>query len=158
MAQGENTLVELGWDKVFQQQFDRVNVSGSLPGRVVFEQRALYQVLTEKGQLQAEISGKFRNQVEVNARFPAVGDWVVVVPVPGEPKAIIHALLPERSRFSRQSAGGRERLSGGKTQEQILAANIDTVFIVGAMDGGRSSNMRRIERYLRLRGTVGLSR
>jgi ribosome biogenesis GTPase len=148
-------LAALGWDDVYQQQFDAQNVPGSLPARVVSEQRALYQVLTENGQLQAEISGKFRNQVEVSARFPAVGDWVVVVPVTGEPKGAIHALLPERSRFSRQSAGGRERLSGGKTQEQILAANIDTVFIVGAMDGGRSSNMRRIERYLTLAWNSG---
>jgi len=146
----ENILAELGWDSNFQHHFNSQNIPGAVPARIVAEQRALYQVLTEKGPLQAEISGKFRNQVEVSARFPAVGDWVAVVPVPGEAKAIIHALLPERSRFSRQSAGGRERLSGGKTQEQIVAANVDTVFIVGAMDGGRSSNARRIERYLTL--------
>jgi ribosome biogenesis GTPase len=148
-------LLELGWDPVFQRHYETQQVTGSFPGRVVSEQRNIYQVMTEQGQLQAEISGKFRNQADINARFPAVGDWVVVVPVPGEAKGIIHALLPERSRFSRQSAGGRERLSGGKTQEQILAANIDTVFIVGAMDGGRSSNMRRIERYLTLAWNSG---
>jgi ribosome biogenesis GTPase len=149
------SLADLGWDNVYQQQFEAQNVPGSLPGRAVSEQRALYQVLTENGLLQAEISGKFRNETEVSARFPAVGDWVVIVPVPGESKGIIHAILPERSRFSRQSAGGRERLSGGKTQEQVLATNIDTVFIVGAMDGGRSSNMRRIERYLTLAWNSG---
>jgi ribosome biogenesis GTPase / thiamine phosphate phosphatase len=150
-----NILAELGWDVYFQQHFDSQNIPGAVPARVFSEQRGMYQVLTGQGPLQAEISGKFRNQAEVSARFPAVGDWVAAVPLPGEPKAVIQALLPERSRFSRQAAGGRERLSGGKTQEQIVAANVDTVFIVGAMDGGRSSNMRRIERYLTLAWNSG---
>jgi ribosome biogenesis GTPase / thiamine phosphate phosphatase len=150
-----NILTELGWDSNFQHHFNSRNIPGAVPARIVAEQRALYQAVAEQGQFSAEISGKFRNQVDTGARFPAVGDWVAVVPVPGEAKAIIHALLPERSRFSRQVAGGRERLSGGKTQEQIVAANVDTVFIVGAMDGGRSSNARRIERYLTLAWNSG---
>jgi ribosome biogenesis GTPase len=60
-----------------------------------------------------------------------------------EPKAIIHAVLPRKSKFSRKVAGER-------TEEQIVAANVDTVFIVNGLDGGRSLNMRRIERYLTL--------
>ncbi len=155
MTSTEYILEELGWNDFFQSQFKSQNIPGAVPARIVTEQRALYQAVTAQGQLDAEISGKFRNQAEAGARFPAVGDWVAVVPVPGEQKTVIHALLPEHSRFSRQVAGGRERLSGGKTQEQIVAANVDTVFIVGAMDSGRSSNMRRIERYLTLAWNSG---
>ena len=155
VAENPSPLVDLGWDDGLQRAFDSLNAAGSVPGRVISEQRGSYQVLTAVGQLQTEISGKFRNQAEASARFPAVGDWVVIVPVRGERKGIIHALLPERSRFSRQASGGRQRLSGGKTQEQVVASNVDTVFIVGAMDGGRSSNIRRIERYLTLAWNSG---
>ena len=143
-------LIELGWSATFQRDFEERKVAGSVPGRVASEHRGSYDVLTERGILAAEVSGRFRNQSDVNGRFPAVGDWVVIVPLPGEEKGIIHAVLPERSRFSRQASGGRQRLSGGRTEEQIVAANVDTVFIVGALDEGRSSNMRRIERYLTL--------
>jgi ribosome biogenesis GTPase len=151
----ETLLADLGWDAAFQQQFDARKVAGSIPGRVALEHRGAYEVLTESGLLEGEVSGRFRNQTGVSGRFPAVGDWVVIVPHAGEPKGTIHQILPERSRFSRQAAGGRERLSGGRTDEQILAANVDTVFIVGALDGGRSSNMRRIERYLTLAWNSG---
>lgn len=155
MAKDISILRNLGWGSFFERPFERLNIPCSIPGRIVSEQRASYKVLTAAGQLQAEISGKFRNQADMTSRYPAVGDWVVIVPVSGEPKGIIHALLPERGRFSRQVSGGRQRLSGGKIQEQTVASNVDTVFIVAAMDGGRSSNMRRIERYLTLAWNSG---
>jgi ribosome biogenesis GTPase / thiamine phosphate phosphatase len=136
-------LVELGWNDYFQSYFELNKVNGAIPGRVVSEQRGMYIVAAEPGLLQSELSGKFRSQAEAEGRFPAVGDWVVIVPLPGESRAVIHAVLPERSRFSRQASGGR-------TREQIIAANIDTVFIVGALDGGRSANIHRLERYLTL--------
>jgi ribosome biogenesis GTPase len=143
-------LSELGWSAAFQREFENSRVAGAVPGRVASEHRGSYDVYTQGGILAAEVSGRFRNQSDGNERFPAVGDWVVIVPLWGEGKGIIHAILPERSRFSRQAAGGRQRLSGGRTEEQIVAANVDTVFIVGALDEGRGSNMRRIERYLTL--------
>jgi len=155
MNESHIDLIELGWDGAFQQQFAARNIPDSVPGRVSSEHRGGYEVTTEAGILLAEISGKFRGQAGTDGRFPAVGDWVAVVPLPGEEKGIIHAILPERSRFSRQSAGGRQRLSGGRTQEQVLAVNVDTVFIVGALDQGRSSNRRRIERYLTLAWNSG---
>ena len=70
--------------------------------------------------------------------FPAVGDWVVVEPVE-DSDARIHAVLPRVSRFSRRAAGDA-------TEEQVVAANIDIVFLVGGLDG--DFNPRRIERYL----------
>src|SRR4029450_744269 len=73
------------------------------------------------------------------ADFPAVGDWVAVErPVDGG-DARIRAVLPRFTRFSRRAAGD-------PTEEQIVAANIDTVFLVSGLDG--DFNPRRIERYL----------
>jgi ribosome biogenesis GTPase len=71
--------------------------------------------------------------------LPAVGDWVAAIPRPGEAAGIVHAVLPRRSRFSR-------KVAGGITDEQVLAANMDTVFLVCGLDG--DFNLRRIERYL----------
>jgi ribosome biogenesis GTPase / thiamine phosphate phosphatase len=149
------TLADLGWNHGLEQDFEQRRIPDSLPGRVASEHRGSYDVFTEQGPVQAEVSGRFRNQPDTGARFPAVGDWVIVTVLQAEAKGIIHAILPERSRFSRQAAGGRERVSGGRTQEQIVAANVDTVFIVGALDEGRSSNVRRIERYLTLAWNSG---
>ena len=69
----------------------------------------------------------------------AVGDWVAVRPTPGEATGTIEAILPRRSKFSR-------KVAGELTEEQIVAANIDTVFIVMGLDG--DYNPRRLERYL----------
>jgi ribosome biogenesis GTPase len=80
--------------------------------------------------------------------YPAVGDWVVVKPLVNEQKGIIHTVLPRKSKFSRKVAGER-------TEEQIVSANVDTVFIVSGLDGGRNFNLRRIERYLTLAWSSG---
>ncbi len=155
MLSDKSDLTRLGWNSYFEKFFQSSQVPGSVPGRVMSVDRGIYEVSTGSCSLTAEISGRFRSQANNNPRFPAVGDWVVLVPISGEARGIIHAVLPDRSRFSRQSAGGRERLTGGRTMEQIVAANIDTVFIVGALDQGRSSNARRIERYLTLAWSSG---
>jgi ribosome biogenesis GTPase / thiamine phosphate phosphatase len=77
-----------------------------------------------------------------------VGDWVAVKPLEGEKRGIIQAVLPRKSKFSRKMPG--ERIA-----EQIVSSNIDTVFIVSGLDGGRNFNLRRIERYLTLAWSSG---
>ncbi|MFC1900961.1 ribosome small subunit-dependent GTPase A [Chloroflexota bacterium] len=89
-------------------------------------------------------------QAEVEYRYPATGDWVVFKPLPNEQKGVIQAILPRKSKFSRQVSGGRQRLSGGRTEEQIISANVDNVFIVSGLDGGRNFSLHRIERYITL--------
>jgi len=91
-----------------------------------------------------------RHRAGVGKEYPAVGDWVVIKPLINEQKGIIHAVLPRKSKFSRKVAGER-------TEEQIVAANIDTVFIVSGLDGGRNFNRRRIERYLTLAWSSGVT-
>ena len=79
--------------------------------------------------------------LQSRADLPAVGDWVLVRESPGAERAIIHRVLTRRTKFSR-------KIAGKKTEEQIVAANIDTIFLVAAMP--HDFNLRRLERYLAL--------
>jgi ribosome biogenesis GTPase / thiamine phosphate phosphatase len=150
------TLQSLGWNDFFSGEFKSLNISDSVPGRVVTIEKDICQVLTEAGELAAQVSGKFRYEARGD-NFPAIGDWLALAPLPGEPKAVIKAILPRKSKFSRQVSGGRGRLDGGKTSEQVVAANIDTVFLVSGLDGGRGYSIRRIERYLAVAWASGAS-
>jgi len=136
-------LKDIGWDPFFQKNFQTLKIPGSVPARVISDFKNVFQVYGELGELPAKVSGRMRHLAETEKQYPAVGDWVVVKPLNNEQKAVIHALLPRKSKFSRKVAGER-------TEEQVISANIDTVFIVSGMDGGRNFNLRRIERYLTL--------
>jgi len=140
-------LADMGWDDFFVQQFAAFANNGFFPARVALEHRELYRVYTEQTDLAAEVTGKLRHQARSRADFPAVGDWVVVAVPPDENRAIIHTVLPRKSKFSRRAvlSGGMPE-TGGETDEQVLAANVDTVFLVSALDG--DFNLRRIERFL----------
>lgn len=141
-------LIRLGWGPFFERHFQSVGTPGSIPARVVSESRDSYQIYSQHGELTAKISGRMRYRTGEEKQFPAVGDWVVVLPKLDERKGVIQAVLPRKSKFSRKVAGER-------TEEQIVSANIDTVFIVSGLDGGRSLNLRRIERYLTLAWSSG---
>lgn len=109
-----------------------------MPGRVVLEHNHVYRVLTQDGELLAESAGSMRHRAEGRHALPVVGDWVALRVDPGG-RSQIREVLPRRSRFSRKAAG-RE------TEEQVIAANIETVFIVFGLDG--PVKPRAIERYL----------
>ncbi|MET1250292.1 ribosome small subunit-dependent GTPase A [Sporolactobacillus sp. STCC-11] len=113
--------------------------SGQSVGRVISEYKGQYKLITERGEYLAEVAGKMRHQADTREDFPAVGDWVIIRERPSEHKATIDCLLPRFSKFSRHAAGGA-------TVEQIVAANIDTVFLVMALN--HDFNIRRLERYL----------
>jgi ribosome biogenesis GTPase len=87
----------------------------------------------------ARVRGKLRYDSKSSADFPAVGDWVSVATRERDGLAQIHAVLPRRSKFSRKAAGAN-------SEEQVVAANVDTVFLVQGLD--HDFNLRRIERYL----------
>jgi ribosome biogenesis GTPase len=144
------SLSQLGWDSFFEEQFKQVKIPNSIPARIASESRDLYKVYSEHGELAAKISGKMRYLAGEEGQLPAVGDWVVIVPQVNEKSAIIHAMIPRKSRFSR-------KVAGEETKEQVVAANVDTVFIVSGLDGGRNLNLRRIERYLTLAWNSGAS-
>ena len=141
-------LQDIGWEPFFQQNLQKLKIPGSAPARVASQSKDTFQVYCECGELAATVAGKMRYLAETGEQYPAVGDWVAIKPLIDEGKAVIHAVLPRKSKFSRKAAGER-------TEEQIVSANIDTVFIVCGMDGGRSFNLRRIERYLTLAWNSG---
>jgi len=153
----KDVLVELGWYSFFRDQFELLEAPECVPARVVSEQRNSYQVYTQYGELSAEISGKVRYQTRIDGRYPAVGDWVVVRPNASEQKGLIYAVLPRRTCFLRKISDARGRRSGGRTREQVLAANVDTAFLVSGLDGSRKLNLRRLERYLTLTWESGAS-
>ena len=95
-----------------------------------------------------EISGKLRHEAIEQEEFPSVGDWVIVSLRIEEKRATIHKVLPRKSKFSR-------KVAGVNTREQIVASNIDTIFLVNALN--KDFNARRIERYLILAWESGAS-
>lgn len=107
-------------------------------GRVLSQEKGLYRIVTDTGEQRAEVSGKFRFRAETAADYPAVGDFVAAEDNPGG-NAIIQAVLPRKSVFLRKAAG-----TGN--QEQVVAANVDTVFL--CMSLNQDFNLRRLERYL----------
>jgi len=141
-------LIELGWDPFFERTFQQFEKQGLVPARVTNEQKLIYLVYSEYGELRAEVSGKFRYLTPSKSNFPKVGDWVAVGARPEEGGATIHTLLPRRNSFSR-------KVAGENTEEQVIAANIETAFIVNGLDG--DFNLRRIERYLTLVWDSGIN-
>lgn len=87
----------------------------------------------------AEASGRLRCDADASGDWPAVGDWVAAELLKGGARPQIHKVLPRRSKFARKVAGRR-------VEEQVIAANVDTAFVVMGLDG--DFNVRRLERYL----------
>lgn len=134
-------LHELGWDEAWAGAFAPYAADGLVPARVAIEFNYLYRVYAAAGELQAQHAGRMRHQATGREQLSAVGDWVAVRPSAGEASATIEAVVPRRTKFSR-------KVAGELTEEQIVAANIDTVFLVMGLDG--DYNPRRLERYLLL--------
>jgi ribosome biogenesis GTPase len=134
------TLEDLGWNDFFAKAFAPYAEQGLVPARVT-AQKGLNEVSTGDAEHYADLAGKLRHELKGpgSPGHPAVGDWVALRPPTGEGRAMIHAILPRKSKFSRKSAGQ-------KTEEQVVAANVDTIFLVSGLDG--DFNPRRIERYL----------
>src|SRR3954464_6577136 len=141
-------LLRLGWTTALADAFARFAAQGLFPARVALEHTHIYRVIGESGESLARVSGRLRHRAHARADFPAVGDWVAVHPPERSGDSRIVAVLPRRSRFSRKAAGD-------PTEEQVVAANIDTVFLVAGLDG--DFNPRRIERYLLVAGESGAS-
>ncbi|MEB3218225.1 MAG: ribosome small subunit-dependent GTPase A [Nostocales cyanobacterium 94392] len=132
-------LEYLGWNDFFADNFERLHQPDLTVARVAIEHRNSYILYSEIGEISGEVTGKFRHHVIQAEDFPGVGDWVVISIKQSQKSAIIHSVLPRKTQFSRQTIGEI-------TEQQIIAANVDTVFLVSGLDG--DFNPRRIERYL----------
>jgi ribosome biogenesis GTPase len=138
------TMETLGWSSFFVRQFEAYESAGMVPARVAARGRNSFLLYAPTGEIWGEIAGKLRHQGE--GALPVCGDWVAVELLPGGGEGVIQAVLERRSRFSRKQARDR-------TEEQIVAANIDIAFIVCGLDG--NFNPRRIERYMLLASEGG---
>ena len=128
------TLEELGWSAFFADAFEPYKREDTLPARVAVRHHGPCELLTEQGPFGGVPMGRLDE-----SEMPAVGDWVVARALPGERKALIEAVLPRRSAFTRKEAWNR-------SVEQVVAANVDTVLLVSAF--AHDLNVRRLERYL----------
>ena len=133
------SIKELGWNSFFEAMWPEYAAPGYLPARVVSQQRSLWRIAGDFGETWGAPSGRLRGESEAGGDWPAVGDWVSAEVAGTEDRATLHAVLPRRSQFARKVAG---RSMG----RQVLAANVDTAFIVAGLDG--DFNLRRLERYL----------
>ena len=122
-------LQEIGWDDGFAAALQPHD--NCIPGRVSAQHRGEYDVLTESGELRAHLAGRLRHEASSGADLPAVGDWVALR------DAVIHAVLPRRTAFAR-------KVNLGAAEAQVLAANVDTIFLVTGLDADFSPH--RLER------------
>jgi ribosome biogenesis GTPase / thiamine phosphate phosphatase len=132
-------LETLGWNSFFEAGFQPFAKSGYSVGRVTEAHKNLYRVSSENGEIMAKMSGRMRHDNVAGGDFPAAGDWVAFASGQGDANATIHAILPRFGKFSR-------KVAGAATREQVLAANVDTAFLVTAVNN--DFNIRRMERYL----------
>jgi ribosome biogenesis GTPase len=112
---------------------------GEILARVVEEQKTQYLIVTETGLLQAQLPGKLLHASVSRLDRPVVGDWLVVRPLQGEPRAVVLRILPRTSLLRRKAAGETEAI-------QPLAANVSLTVIVTSLN--REFNEKRLHRYL----------
>jgi len=134
------TLDVLGWNGRWQKEFAALDSEGLAPGRVVGEHRSHFRVAIEATELSAGTTGRMRNAAQERSDLPGVGDFVALRLAAGDGQATIEAVLPRTSALVRKASG--------ESRPQLLAANIDVVFIMTTP--GADLNLPRLERYLAL--------
>jgi ribosome biogenesis GTPase len=127
----------LGWNDHFEQAFAPYREKGLISGRVVVEYGRVCEVWTGEEVETAVVGGAITHRQEAS-EWPKVGDWVALARTPGQDKTLVEAVLKRKTRFAR-------KVAGRATEEQVLAANVDVIFIVEGFD---RFNLRLLERYL----------
>ena len=122
------------------------NFSDLTVARILSQEKGIYRLVSSHGEKWGEISGRFHYDVQAKSEYPAVGDFVMVDWNKSGGNAVIRHVLPRKSCFIRKAAGV-------KNEEQIVAANIDTVFL--CMSLNNDFNLRRLERYVSIAWNSG---
>ncbi|WP_321494410.1 ribosome small subunit-dependent GTPase A [uncultured Desulfobacter sp.] len=136
----------LGWAACFQADLENLDSNSLIPARVTGIRRKTFFINDGKEERPASLAGKL--QLESSSAYPVIGDWVLVR------QTVVTGILPRKNALIRGASGMRSRKSG-EHKEQVIAANLDNVFIVTGLD--RDFNLRRIERYLTLVYNCGLN-
>jgi len=135
---GWNTRLHQRWNEILEEGGDRTRL---IPARVVHHAHHFYDCVTDEraGSTfeRLTVSGRFQHRAAVPSDYPTAGDWVVV----DQKARRIEYLLPRTSAFTR-------KVAGEQTVEQVIVANIDYVFIVFGLDGGRNFVVSLVERSL----------
>lgn len=135
----EYNLNDLGWNDELEKQFEELKYSYDV-GRVAAQYKGLYRLYCNHREIFAAPSGRMIGLAETQGDYPAVGDWVIIDKVGSDDdRAVIRGILKRKSKFSRKCAGNR-------IEEQIVAVNIDTIFITMSLN--QNYNIRRLERYI----------
>lgn len=107
--------------------------------RIIAQHRDAYRIVTSTGERNAVLAGRLRHETTRVSDLPAVGDFVGVRLADGDGPAVIESVVPRKTALVRRAAGER-------SDDQVIAANIDTVFVVVGLD--HDFSIRRAERYL----------
>ena len=141
---GEIDMKQYGLSEMFEKAAERFpNLTVS---RILSQEKGSYRLVSSQGEKWGEISGRFHYDVQAKSEYPAVGDFVMVDWNKSGGNAVIHHVLPRKSSFIRRAAGE-------KNEEQVVAANIDMVFL--CMSLNKDFNMRRLERYVSIAWNSG---
>ncbi len=132
-------LEDWGWDSRWAEAFGDDAAKGLFPARLIEEQRGLFQIMSAPGVKSARTTGNMRHKANDRADLPAVGDWVCAEAIAREKAVLIRRILPRRTKLSRKAAGET-------MEEQVIAANLDTVLVMTALNA--DFNARRLERFL----------
>ncbi|MFE8595371.1 ribosome small subunit-dependent GTPase A [Archangium violaceum] len=143
----EHVLEKLGWGPPFQEAWRSRASDVEEPARIGADYGVEYVLYSARGDLRATIPGRLRMAIRKGQSVrPVVGDWVSFEPRSQEGTTVIQAVLPRRTQLARKAAGRAD-------EEQVVAANVDVVFLVSALT--RDLNPRRLERYLTVAGDSG---
>ncbi|MFZ0615178.1 MAG: ribosome small subunit-dependent GTPase A [Chthoniobacterales bacterium] len=138
------TLEDLGWNEAFAEEFSAYVANGWKPARLIRDNKITYGALLGDGrEVEVVMSGKVYHDAGTDAELPAVGDWVALEIGDDNNEHVIRARLSRQTCFSR-------KMSGRRTEEQVIAANIQVVVVV--TDAGPDFNLRRMERYFAIIG------
>lgn len=129
-------IKDFGWSDALAAAFAPHAAAGLSPARVVAHHRGLWRLMTQTGEVAGRLSGRFAAEAAVG-EHPVVGDWLGIERA-SDDDALIQALMPRRSAFTRRAAGG--------VGVQVVAANVDIAFLVAGLNN--DLNPRRLERYL----------
>ena len=136
----------LGWNDHFIEAFAPYDGEKYTPARVMAEYQGIFRLDGLPGETLARVSGKLRHNAVSRESFPVVGDWVVAAQNAQGGEALIHTVLPRQTALTRKA-------SGDSVEQQVIAANIDTIFIVQGLDD--NYNLRRLERFLAMSRASG---
>ena len=132
-------LDQLGWNENLSSSLKRENITDLIPGRVSTHSGKHYVVITKNGEHNAIIPKSFLTSISKKTDIPTVGDWVGLEKNPEVNTYYIRFVFPRKNKLSR-------KIAGAKSEEQIIASNIDIVFIMTSADS--DFNVRRLERFL----------